>query len=119
MFAAISPIITLAVYLRKMDQTESVIQDIQTRLDHLIRSYQLISETNKKLETENKTLTNSLEEAVKQQETLRKKLDTIHQETLSSTKGLEQWKQDTRKEIRSIMKEMEKCLPQVESLLEK
>jgi len=96
-----------------------IIQDIQARLDQVIRDYHQIIEQNKKLETENKTLTTSLEEAVKQQESLRKKLDAINQETLSNHKGLEHWKNETRKEIKGIMKEMEKCLPQIESLLEK
>ena len=43
---------------------------------------------------------------------------TINQESLRDTKGLDQWKTETRKEIRGIMKEVEKCIPQVESLLE-
>ena len=85
----------------------------------MIRNYRTLLDTNKKLETENKSLANSLEEAVKQQETLRKKLDAINQETLGNQKGLEHWKNETRKEIKGIMKEMEKCLPQIESLLEK
>ena len=102
-----------------MYHPNEVIQDIQTKLDQMIRNYRTLLETNKKLETENKSLANSLEEAVKQQETLRKKLDTISQETLGNQKGLEHWKSETRKEIKGIMKEMEKCLPQIESLLEK
>ena len=60
----------------------------------------------------------SLEEAIKHQETLSKRLETINQESLRDTKGLDQWKTETRKEIRGIMKEVEKCIPQVESLLE-
>ena len=102
-----------------MYHPNEVIQDIQSKLDQMIRNYRTLLDTNKKLETENKSLANSLEEAVKQQETLRKKLDTISQETLGSQKGLEHWKSETRKEIKGIMKEMEKCLPQIESLLEK
>jgi len=102
-----------------MYHPNEVIQDIQDKLDQMIRNYRMLLDTNKKLETENKTLANSLEEAVKQQETLRKKLDTINQETLGSQKGLDTWKNETRKEIKGIMKEMEKCLPQIESLLEK
>ena len=102
-----------------MYHPNEVIQDIQDKLDQMIRNYRTLLDTNKKLETENKSLANSLEEAVKQQETLRKKLDTINQETLGNQKGLEHWKSETRKEIKGIMKEMEKCLPQIESLLEK
>jgi predicted RNase H-like nuclease (RuvC/YqgF family) len=96
-----------------------VIQDIQTKLDRMVRNYRTLLETIKKLETENKVLATSLEEAVKQQETLKHKLDAITQESLRDTKGLDQWKHETRREIRGIMKEMEKCLPQVESLLDK
>lgn len=95
-----------------------LIQDIQARLDHVVRGYHQIIEKNKKLETENKALATSLEEAVKQQETFRKKLDTIRQDTLKETKGLDQWKNETRKEIRHLMKEVEKCIPQVETMLE-
>ena len=102
-----------------MYHPNEVIQDIQTRLDLMIRNYRQLTEQNKKLETENKILADSLEEAVQQQETLRKKLDAINQETVSSTKGLEQWKHETRKEIKGIMKEMEKALPQIEALMEK
>ena len=102
-----------------MYHPNEVIQDIQAKLDQMIRNYRTLLDTNKKLETENKSLANSLEEAVKQQETLRKKLDAINQETLGNQKGLEHWKNETRKEIKGIMKEMEKCLPQIESLLEK
>ena len=95
-----------------------IIQDIQERLDRVILDYHQIIEKNKKLEEENKTLANSLEEAVKQQESFRKKLDTIRQESLREHKGLEQWKIETRKEIRVLMKEVEKCLPQLESMFE-
>jgi cell division septum initiation protein DivIVA len=102
-----------------MYHPNEVIQDIQDKLDQMIRNYRTLLDTNKKLETENKTLANSLEEAVKQQESLRKKLDAINQESLSNHKGLEHWKNETRKEIKGIMKEMEKCLPQIESMLEK
>lgn len=96
-----------------------LIQDIQSKLDHMVRNYRTLLETIKKLETENKALTTSLEEAVKQQESLKQKLDAITQESLKDTKGLDLWKNETRKEIKGIMKEMEKCLPQVESLLDK
>ena len=96
-----------------------LIQDIQDRLDQLIRDYHQIIEKNKKLETDNKALATSLEEAVKQQETFRKKLDTIRQETLRENKGLDQWKIETRKEIRGLMKEVEKCIPQAESMFGK
>lgn len=98
---------------------EEIIRDIQERLDRVIREYQQLIERNELLETENKSLAISLEEAVKQQELIKHKLDTIRQETLRDTKGLEQWKTETRKEIRSVMKEVEKCIPQVESMLEK
>jgi cell division septum initiation protein DivIVA len=96
-----------------------LIQDIQERLDLVIRNYHQLIDLNTKLETENKALATSLEEAVKQQETFRKKLDTIRQETLREHKGLDQWKTETRKEIRSLIKEVEKCIPQVESMYEK
>jgi cell division septum initiation protein DivIVA len=93
-----------------------LIEDIQKRLDQLVRDYHQLTEKNKKLETENKLLTNSLEEAVKQQEAFTKKLDMIRQDTLREQKGLDQWKIETRKEIRGLMKEVEKCIPQVESM---
>ncbi len=96
-----------------------LIQDIQTRLDQVIRDYHHLIDLNNKLETENKTLTTSLEEAVKQQEIFRKKLDMIHQENLREHKGLDQWKSETRKEIKGLIKEVEKCIPQLESIYEK
>lgn len=96
-----------------------LIQDIQTKLDRMVRNYRTLLEKNKRLETENTTLAKSLEEAVKQQETLRNKLEAITRENLRDTKGLDHWKAETRKEIKGIIKEMEKCLPQVESLLDK
>jgi cell division septum initiation protein DivIVA len=102
-----------------MYHPNELIQDIQERLDRMVQDYRTLLETNKKLETENKTLALSLEEALKKQETLSKKLDTIRQETLRDTRGIDQWKTETRKEIRGIMKEVEKCIPHVESLLEK
>lgn len=102
-----------------MYHPNELIQDIQKRLDRLVLDYRTLLEKNKKLETENKSLAHSLEEALKQQETLSKRLDTIRQETLRDTKGIDQWKTETRKEIRGIMKEVEKCIPQVESLMEK
>lgn len=101
-----------------MYHPNELIQDIQERLDRLVQDYQTLLETTKKLETENKSLAYSLEEALKQQETLNKKLDTIRQDALRDTKGLNQWKTETRREIRGIIKEVEKCIPQVESLLE-
>ena len=96
-----------------------IIRNIQERLDQVVRDYHLLIERNKILETENKSLTDSLEEAVKQQESFKHKLDTIRQEALRESKGLDQWKSETRKEIRNVMKEVEKCIPQVESMLEK
>jgi len=96
-----------------------LIQDIQVRLDQVIRDYYQLLEQNKKLEAEKNALAISLEEAVKQQETFSKKLDTIRQETLREYKGVDQWKNETRKEIRGLMKEVEKCIPQVESMFEK
>lgn len=101
-----------------MYHPNELIQDIQDRLDRMVQDYLNAIEKNKKLETENKSLALSLEEAIKQQETLSKRLETINQESLRDTKGLDQWKTETRKEIRGIMKEVEKCIPQVESLLE-
>ena len=89
---------------------EEIIQDIQERLDRVIRDYHQIIDKNNKLTEENKTLATSLEEAVKQQESFRKKLDTIRQESLRDNKGLDQWKIETRKEIRGLMKEVEKCI---------
>ena len=85
----------------------------------MVKDYHQLSERNQQLENENKSLANSLKEAVQQQELLQKKLDTIHQDTLKETKGIDQWKSDTRKEIRQLMKEVEKCIPQVEAMLEK
>ena len=101
-----------------MNHPNELIQDIQERLDRMVQDYRTAIEKNKKLETENKSLALSLEEAIKHQETLSKRLETINQESLRDTKGLDQWKTETRKEIRGIMKEVEKCIPQVESLLE-
>ena len=95
-----------------------IIRDIQERLDRMVRDYQILLSKNKQLETENKSLANSLEEAVKQQESFKHKLDTIRQDTLKEVKGLEQWKSETRKEIRGLIKEVEKCIPQVETMLE-
>lgn len=85
----------------------------------MVKDYHQLSERNQQLENENKSLANSLKEAVQQQELLQKKLDTIRQDTLKETKGIDQWKSDTRKEIRQLMKEVEKCIPQVEAMLEK
>ena len=101
-----------------MYHPNELIQDIQDRLNRMVQDYRTAIEQNKKLETENKSLALSLEEAIRQQETLSKRLETINQESLRDTKGLDQWKTETRKEIRGIMKEVEKCIPQVESLLE-
>lgn len=102
-----------------MYHPNELIQDIQERLDRMVQDYKALLDKNKKLETENKSLANSLEEAVQQQETLKKRLDTKLQDTLRDTKGLDHWKTETRKEIKGIMKEVEKCIPQVESLLDK
>jgi len=96
-----------------------IIKDIQDRLDRIVQDYHQLLAKNKQLETENKSLANSLEEAVKQQETFKKQLETIRQDTLKETKGIDQWKHETRKEIRNLMKEVEKCIPQVEAMLEK
>lgn len=96
-----------------------LIQDIQARLDLMVRQLRLLTERNNQLETENKALATSLKEAVQQQETLSQKLDAITQHTVRDTKGLENWKNETRKEIKGIMKDMEKCLPQIEALLDK
>jgi len=109
---------TFALSLARMVSSSEIIRDIQDKLDRVVRDYHQLIDTNKKLETENKSLANSLEEAVQQQEILRKKLDTIRQETLKESKGLSQWKSETRKEIRNLMKEVEKCIPQVEAMLE-
>ena len=98
---------------------EEIIQDIQERLDRVIRDYHQIIDKNNKLTEQNKSLATSLEEAVKQQEVFKKKLDNIHQQTLRDHKGLDQWKIETRKEIRGLMKEVEKCIPQLESMFEK
>lgn len=95
-----------------------IIEDIQGRLDRLLQDYHQLLEKNKKLESENNLLASSLEEAIKQQETFRKKLETIRQDTLKESKGLNQWKSETRKEIRTVMKEVEKCIPQLEAMLE-
>jgi hypothetical protein len=95
-----------------------IINDIQARLERLMMAHQLLLDKNKKLETENKSLADSLKEAKSQQELLQKKLDTIRQDTLKETKGVDQWKSETRKEIRHLMKEVEKCIPQVEAMLE-
>ena len=102
-----------------MYHPNELIQDIQERMSRLTEDYRLLITKCKNLETENKSLTHSLEEALNQQESLSKRLDTIRQETLRDTKGLDHWKTETRKEVRGLMKEVEKCIPQVESLLEK
>ena len=96
-----------------------IIRDIQERLDKMVRDYHQLQDTNHKLESENKILTQSLEEAVKQKESFKHKLDTISQDTLRESKGLDQWKSEARKEIRGLIKEVEKCIPQVEAMLEK
>jgi cell division septum initiation protein DivIVA len=102
-----------------MHQPADIIREIQEQLDRLVRQYRTLLDSNKKLETENQALTLRLEEATKQQEALTHKLDGISQTALKDTKGLDQWKQETRKEIRGIIKELEKSLPQVETLLDK
>ena len=96
-----------------------LIKDIHARLDRMVRAYRTVVETNRKLETENKSLAQRLDEARKAQEKLNQRLDTIHQGALRDQKGIEIWKAETRKEVRAILKDVEKCLPQVESLLEK
>ena len=98
-----------------MYHPNELIQDIQERLNRMVQDYRTAIEKNKKLETENKSLALSLEEAIKHQETLSKRLETINQESLRDTKGLDQWKTETRKERRGIRKEGEKCIPQVEA----
>jgi cell division septum initiation protein DivIVA len=96
-----------------------LIKDIHARLDRMVRAYRTLAETNRKLETENKSLAQRLDEARKAQEKLNQRLDTIHQGARRDQKGIETWKAETRKEVRAILKDVEKCLPQVESLLEK
>ncbi|HEY3385308.1 MAG TPA: hypothetical protein VGK46_02290 [Saprospiraceae bacterium] len=103
---------------RTMYHPNELIQDIQERMTRMAQDYRDLLAKCKNLETENKSLAHSLEEALKQQETLSRRLDTIRQETLRDTKGLDHWKTETRKEVRGIMKEVEKCIPQVESLME-
>ncbi len=100
-----------------MYHPNEVIEDIRERLDRMVLDFKALLEEKKQLETENKLLANSLEEALNKQEILSKRLDTIRQETLKDTKGITHWKTETRKEIRSIMKEVEKIIPQAESLL--
>jgi cell division septum initiation protein DivIVA len=95
-----------------------IIRDIQERLDRMVRDYHHLQERNKQLESENKILAHSLEEAVKQKESYKHKLDTINLDTLREAKGLDQWKKDTRAEVRNLIKEVEKCIPQVEAMLE-
>lgn len=102
-----------------MPSPGELIRDIQERLDRMARTHRLLAESNRKLETENKSLAQRLEEARKAQEILNQRLDTIHQGALKDQKGVEAWKAETRKEVRAILKDVEKCLPQVESLLEK
>lgn len=102
-----------------MYHPNELIQDIQERLGRMVQDYRALIDQNQKLETENITLAKSLEEAIKQQEALKKQLDQIGQDTLRDTKGLDQWKAETRKDIKGIMKEVEKAIPQVESLLDK
>ena len=75
-----------------MYHPNELIQDIQERLNRMVQDYRTAIEKNKKLETENKSLALSLEEAIKHQETLSKRLETINQESLRDTKGLDQWK---------------------------
>lgn len=101
-----------------MYHPNELISDIQERMTRMIRDYRDLIIKIKNLETENKSLAQSLEEAIKQQEILSKRLDSIHHETLRDTKGLDNWKNETRKEVRGILKEVEKCIPQVESLME-
>lgn len=102
-----------------MYHPNELIQDIQVRLDRISREYKDLLTKNRNLETENKNLAYNLEEALKQQEILSKRLDSIQQETMRDTKGLDHWKAETRKEVRGIVKDLDKCLPQVEALLDK
>ncbi len=102
-----------------MYHPNELIQDIQVRLDRMVREYRDLLDKMKNLETENKTLAHNLEEALNQQEILSKRLDSIRQDSLRDTKGIDQWKAETRKEVKGIMKEVEKCIPQVEALLDK
>ena len=102
-----------------MYHPNELIQDIQERLDRVLREYRELLAKYKNLETENKSLAHNLEEALNQQEILSKRLDSIQQETMRDTKGIDHWKAETRKEVKSIMKEVEKCIPQVEALLDK
>ena len=55
-----------------MYHPNELIQDIQERLNRMVQDYRTAIEKNKKLETENKSLALSLEEAIKHQETLSK-----------------------------------------------
>lgn len=102
-----------------MPQPSEVIRDIQERLDKLSRDYRALIGKNHILETENKALAQSLSEALKEKEALKQNLDSKQQDSLREHKGLEDWKAETRKEIKSVLKVVEKCLPQVEELLEK
>lgn len=95
-----------------------IIKDIQDKLDRVVRDYQQLLVQNIKLETENKSLATSLEEAIKQQESFKHQLDIKRQDIMRESKGLDQWKIETRKEVRSLLKEVEKCIPQVEAMLE-
>lgn len=102
-----------------MEHPNKIIEDIQEALDQVVREYSALIEKNLKLETENKALAQSLKEAEKQQEILTHRLDTLHQETLNDARKLEKWKAETRQEVKGIIKEVEKCIPQVESLMER
>lgn len=102
-----------------MPQPNELIRDIQERLDKLSRDYRALIEENQLLITENKALAQSLSEALKEKEALKLKLESKNQDSLREHKSLEDWKADTRKEIKSVLKVVEKCLPQVEELLDK
>lgn len=102
-----------------MYHPNEVIEDIRKRLDRMVLDFKALLEEKKQLETENKSLAQSLEEALNKQEILSQRLDTIRQETARDTKDIAHWKSETRKEIRGIRREVDKCIPQVESLLEK
>lgn len=102
-----------------MEGPGGLIRDIQERLDRMAQAYRRLAEENSKLQLENTSLAQRLEEARKAQDQLNKRLDTIHQGSRKDQKDLESWKAETRKEVRAILKEVERALPQVESLLEK
>ena len=110
---------TFVLYLQTMEGPGGLIRDIQERLDRMAQAYRRLAEENSKLQLENTSLAQRLEEARRAQDQLNQRLDTIHQGSRRDQKDLESWKAETRKEVRAILKEVERALPQVESLLEK